>query len=59
MKSSLIVLKRQLYDFLYGGVFGDELDRDLQNILDTCPLTNLVGERMFGDLDFDLSKRRN
>ena len=44
--------------FLPGGVYGDELSDDLQNLLDKCPLTNLTGERMFGDLDYDMSRRR-
>ena len=57
--SMSLIPKRQLFDFLDGGVFGDELDEQLQQILDTCPLTNLVGERLFGDLDFDISKNRN
>ncbi|GFO41302.1 hypothetical protein PoB_006780700 [Plakobranchus ocellatus] len=52
-------LDRQLSDFLEGGAFGGELDEDVKVILKTCPLTNLTGERLFGDFDFDLNKRRN
>ena len=44
------VLKGQLYDFVEGGVF----DREVKEILDT---TNLVGKRLFGDLDFDMKKK--
>ena len=29
-----------------------------KKILDTCPLTNLTGERLFGDLDYDMHKQR-
>ena len=52
-------LERQLADFLEGGIFGAELDKNLIEILKTCPLTNLTGERLFGDFDFDMNKRRN
>ncbi|GFO35080.1 hypothetical protein PoB_006158500 [Plakobranchus ocellatus] len=53
------VLKRQLCDFLDGGPFAGVLNDEVQSVLNTCPLTNLIGERMFGDLDFDMSKRRH
>ncbi|GFO19533.1 hypothetical protein PoB_004603800 [Plakobranchus ocellatus] len=52
-------ITRQLSDFLEGGVFGIELDGDVKKILKTCPLHNLTGERLFGDLDYDINKRRN
>ena len=52
-------LDRQLADFLEGGVFGADLNSNLIEILKTCPVTNLTGERLFGDFDFDLQKRRN
>ena len=52
-------LTRQLPDFLEGGVFGGEIDPDVKNILSTCPMTNLTGERLFGDLDFCMNKRRH
>ena len=55
----LVALRRQLNDFLDGGIFGGEISDDVKNILDSCPLTNLTGERLFGDLDFDMSKCRN
>ncbi|GFO13747.1 uncharacterized protein PoB_004025200 [Plakobranchus ocellatus] len=57
-KKSSLVLKHQLADFLEGGIFGGELPENLMSLLNTCPLTNLVEERLFGDLDFDMSKRR-
>ncbi|GFN87124.1 hypothetical protein PoB_001363000 [Plakobranchus ocellatus] len=53
------VLKRQLADFLDGGPFAGVIKDDIQTVLNTCPLTNLIGERMFGDLDFDMTKRRH
>ena len=57
-KQCIEVLDRQLHDFLPGGVYGDVLPLELQKFLDTCPLTNLTGERMFGDLDYDMTRRR-
>lgn len=57
-EKSLDVLTPQLSDFLDGGVYGGELPTDIQVLLDTCPLTNLTGERLFGDLDYDMTKRR-
>ena len=53
------VFQRQLSDFLDGGIFEGPLSDEVQSVLNTCPLTNLVGERMFGDLDFDMVKRRH
>ena len=52
------VTERQLIDFLEGGPFFnlDEADR---NILKGCPITNLIGENAFGDLDFDFQKKRH
>ena len=46
-------------DFLPGGVFGDVIDAELMSILKSSPLTNLIGERMFGHLDYDICRRRN
>ncbi|GFN81880.1 hypothetical protein PoB_000838600 [Plakobranchus ocellatus] len=59
VETSRKALKRQLSDFLEGGVFGCELSDEVKDILKTCPLTNLTGERLFGDLDYDMNKRRN
>ncbi|KAK3795312.1 hypothetical protein RRG08_004467 [Elysia crispata] len=55
---SLIVLQRQLSDFLVGGIFGGEIVEEVKEILMTAPLTNLTAERLFGDFDFDIFKRR-
>ena len=55
---SLEVLQSQLIDFFDDGIFAGSLPHEVHEVLKTCPLTNLVGERLFGDLDFDMSKRR-
>ena len=52
LEHSTDALKRQLVDFLEGGTFGGDLADDVRKILQTCPLTNLTGERLFGDLDY-------
>ena len=52
-------LNRQLADFLPGGIFSDDLSEDVRNVLQSCPLTNLTGERLFGDLDYCINKSRN
>ncbi|GFS20593.1 hypothetical protein ElyMa_003316700 [Elysia marginata] len=54
---STCVVKPQLSDFLEGGIFFEIAD-ETKAILDKCPLTNLVGERIFGDLDFDMLRKR-
>ena len=53
----LIILQRQLSDFLVGGIFGGEIVEEVKEILMTAPLTNLTGKRLFGDFDFDILKR--
>ena len=53
-----VVMERQLADFLSEGIYGSVIAKDIQDLLNSCPLTNLTGERFFGDLDFDISKRR-
>lgn len=59
-RQCLVVLERQLIviDFLPGGIYGSTLPPDVKNkkLLDCCPLTNLTGERMFGDLDYDMTR---
>ncbi|GFO25770.1 hypothetical protein PoB_005227500 [Plakobranchus ocellatus] len=54
----LEALQRQLADFLPGGVYGGDVPEHVRDLLDTCPLTNLTGERLFGDLDYSMIKRR-
>ena len=58
VRESCDVLHRQLGDFLEGGVYGGEISEDIQKALDACPLTNLTGERLFGDLDYDFHRRK-
>ena len=53
------VLTRQLSDFIDDGVFAGEIPTEVMAVLQTCPLSNLTGERLFGDLDYDIQKRRN
>ncbi|GFR67967.1 hypothetical protein ElyMa_005596700 [Elysia marginata] len=51
-----VVLKRQLSDFLGEGLFANDIPDEIKAILDTCPLTNLSGERLFGGLDYHMKK---
>ena len=57
-KGTYDVTRRQLSDFLTDGYYSSA-DTEIQSQLLHCPLTNLVGESAFGDLDFDFSRRRN
>ena len=59
MTEVLLVIRRQLKDFLSDGQYGTALPAHTQLELQHCPLTNLIGENMFGDLDFDMSQKRN
>lgn len=59
IRRSSVVLKRQLANFLDGRVWGGVISEDLLSLLNTCPLINLAEERLFGDLDFDMMKRRH
>ena len=52
-KECATVTLRQLNDFITGD-FSKE-NHELSSSLKNCPLTNLVGESSFGDLDFDIS----
>ncbi|GFR82131.1 LOW QUALITY PROTEIN: hypothetical protein ElyMa_002357600 [Elysia marginata] len=52
----LVVTKRQLTEFLEDGAYAGELTATQLSQLENCPLTNLIGERAFGDLDFDMQK---
>lgn len=55
----LLTVRCQLNDFLAGGRFGAPSSPDLADALQHCPVTNLIGENAFGDLDFDMNKRRH
>ena len=48
------ILHRQLGDFHEGGTYGRPLATPPTEP-DRCPLTNLLRESVFGDLDFDMS----
>ncbi|XP_070174545.1 uncharacterized protein [Littorina saxatilis] len=58
MPGLLGVSLNQLIDFLQGGKFGVPPAAYPEG-LDHCPLTNLLGENVFGDFDFDIQKHRN
>ncbi|KAK3770777.1 hypothetical protein RRG08_036379 [Elysia crispata] len=53
-----LVTSRQLVEFLEGGAYGEKLSSSQFRQLENCPLTTLIGERAFGDLDFDMGHRR-
>ena len=68
-KSVLLMLYFQLFKELCGSVkklskgsygifWRGEIREDVQKILDTCPMTNLTAERLFGDLDYDMNKHK-
>ena len=56
-----IVMVRQFADLLPGEIYDSTLQLvpgHIQDLLETCLLTNLIGERLLGDLDYDMKKRR-
>ena len=55
----VVVVQRQLSDFLPGGEYGEEPSIERRMKLKHSKLTNLLGENAFGDLDFSQFKRRN
>jgi hypothetical protein len=55
----LVVLERQLADFLPAGRYHNVQDDKIRAQLKHSKLTNLIGEACFGDLDFSIFKRRN
>ena len=59
LREVLLVTRRQLEEFLPDGRFGGELPAHTQQELRHCPLTNLIGENVFGEMDFEMSKKRN
>lgn len=58
MKRSLIPRGKGRPPDLEGGIYGGPPAPVLAG-LDHCPLTNLLGENVFGDLDYDIGRRRN
>ena len=55
----VIVIERQLVDFLPNGKYSEVADEALEQKMAHCKLTNLIGEACFGDLDFSFYKRRH
>ena len=55
----LVTTKTQLKDFLKDGKYGTPPSEDQSKTLHHCPLTNLIGKNAFGNLDFDINKRRH
>ena len=53
------VTKRQLVDFLEGGIYGSEPEDELREKIKHCKLTNLVSEYEFGNLDYSKFRRRH
>lgn len=51
------VLRRQLNDFLPDGAYGGPEAATPE--LEHCPLTNLLGENVFGNFDYDIKMARN
>ena len=52
------VTEKQLVDFLPGGIYGMAPSAEVRKQLKPCPLSNLVSEYAFGDLDYDQQRRR-
>ena len=59
MRDILVTTRGQLKEFLEAGEYGSILATEDQQTLAHCPLTNLLGENVFGEMDFDMGKRRN
>ena len=59
MKGMLTVLHTQLADFMESGKYGSEQTEEVKMALKHCPLTNLLGENVFGLMDFCMGKARH
>lgn len=59
MPGMLQTTRAQLKEYLSDGMYGQPLSPADTNLLQHCPLTNLLGENVFGELDFDMGKRRH
>ena len=59
MKDVLNTTRTQMKDYLEGGKYSTPLSYKDQKTLQNCPLTNLLAENAFGDMDFDMGKRRH
>lgn len=59
LRDMLITTRTQLKDFLQNGQYRSVPLPDVAQTLKHCPVTNLIGENAFGDLDFNINKRRH
>ena len=59
MRDLLVVIHTQLADFMQEGKFGREQSEDVRQLLQHCPLTSLLGESVFGRMDFSMGKARH
>ena len=59
LRDMLVTTRAQLKDFLCDGQYGTVPSPEVAETLKHCPVTNLIGENAFGDLDFDINKRRH
>ena len=51
-------LKLQVNDFLPGGIYGGA-PFEMPPEVNHCPLTNMLSENVFGELDYDIQRARN
>ena len=58
MKPLMDVTTSQLSDFIAGNIYGGP-PAPVPEGMGHCPLTNLLGENVFGDYDFNMGKRRH
>lgn len=59
MRDILNTTRMQLADFLPDCKFSTELTEEVKSHLEHCPLHNLLGENVFGELDFSMGKSKN
>ncbi|KAL8572448.1 hypothetical protein ACOMHN_005594 [Nucella lapillus] len=59
MRDLLVVMRLQLVDFLSGGKYGQAQPPEVMEKLKHCPITNLLGENVFGEMDFNMNKAHN
>ena len=57
MRDILVTTRGQLKEFLEAGEYGSILATEDQQILAHCLLTNLLGENVFGEMDFNMGNR--
>jgi hypothetical protein len=59
MSACLAVVKKQLADFLDGGVYGSEPSPEQRSKMSHCVLHNLMSVYAFGDLEYSQNRRRH